>query len=297
MKWWDDRDISHHVQGDTETNDANDKRLQFWPRSYNEYPAGFPPQIAKHYVGQWWYIRPLMMANKPCPYEGGFEGTLARGAYALIGVYNGNSHNGNQDYAPVDYDINGNEQPTYPGYHDSILDSGGGPVTASGETKTRYGDCNNCGFLMGVATGYTYEPWQARGHQVRDSSSRVQKQVMTYFRFYLRPGYHKICTKYAWATGVFLRALTESERNQIPSPTPGTASPPSVLHNSAAHGVPRDRPYIWCKQKFAPSVRCVQNGLPRSLTPGSHERDTSPYPCIYTWNIKHVRTSRKRGGE
>ena len=148
-----------------------------------------------------------------------FEGTLAAPAYAISGVFNGINQGGSKDYEPVDYDSSGNEQATYP--PDKILNDGGVAVSASGTTAQTYGSsCAACGFMI-YNPANTYSPGNAVGSQSTRSNGVVDQGEVTYFRFALPPGYHKICPRTTgWATGLFLRTFTQDEEGWYTSLPP-----------------------------------------------------------------------------
>ena len=182
MRFWHGRIEVHHVD------------YGYWPSVYGQFPAGLGGDDGMN----WYYTKPPMAANLPCPGEGGFEGTLHTSAYAIMGVYNKWFHGQNTDVKPISYDVNGVAQT---GIDITVMNSGndGGRAVS--------GLCSNCGFILGDA-------------------GNNEAYQMTYYRLYLPAGYHKICSHH-WATGLFLRKLLPNEYafTRVPAPPP---SPPSA---------------------------------------------------------------------
>ena len=212
----------------------------YWPVEYGQFPLsshGYDPSLA------WYYVRPnkasngmgvMEMESPPCTNGGGFEGTLHRAAYGIIGVYNG----GGQDYTPVSTDVNGNVQDLSM----SVMNSDGSAIEASGSTKY----CSHCGLYY--------------------INSNSQKDV-TYFRIYLSPGYHKICQGDSeWATGIFLRALEADEYVNLKQPAPPPPSPPlSPPLSPPGEQSPSHPPSV----PLAPSLPFLPTGLFRLYYNGS----------------------------
>jgi hypothetical protein len=187
--YWNDRSELHNV------NDANpdSASLAYWPSLYNEFPGGMAP-YGRSNSSSWVYTRPTMSpGGNPCSNGGGFEGSLTNAAFAIMGVYTGY----NVDSAPRDYDLNGKRQLMYR----RILNDatyGGVEQTLGGESVAFDDPCFACAFTVDDSTG---------------TNSQIGQIV--YYRMYLTPGYHTICSGGSWSTGLFLRALKEHEKEEL----------------------------------------------------------------------------------
>ena len=215
MRYWHGRTEQHHVDATT---------TRYWPSNYGQFPVGLGGDDGKN----WYYTKPSMSANLPCPNEGGFEGTLHKSAYAIMGVYNIWYHGQNTDVKPISY------------REDGVAQTGIDITVMNGYGVSVAGLCGNCGFYLSPSTnGYP----------------------ITYYRLYLPAGYHKICSVF-WATGLFLRALNpdEIQYTQAPAPPPTPPSlppPPNIPSPPFPPPVPSEMPP---EGKYSFAHQCISHG-------------------------------------
>ena len=109
--------------GHGRTEQQFDEHSDYWPQAYQQWPVG----LHGHNSEDWHYIKTSQgSGNDPCENEGGVEFTLARGAYAIIGMGTCSNTGGGCAVESYDRDIYGNEQTMYPS--DFRLNSGGGSI-------------------------------------------------------------------------------------------------------------------------------------------------------------------------
>jgi hypothetical protein len=178
--------------------------IDFWPTSYGQFPVSFPPHFVDSH--EWVYVQPKMVQNKPCPNEGGFDGTLLKPAYAIIGVSTARLSHGSWVSTSLDPFVVDNpfqdhtrRLPRYPPSRNvRVMNDATSNGFALDVTGNSAGTCSSCNFKL--ETG----------------PDRPPLREIAYEFMYLSPNIrHKICSPYAWSTGVFLRALTAAESVEL----------------------------------------------------------------------------------